>query len=251
MTGEWSDLDDGFAGPRLDPAVWTDHYLPHWTTPDRSAARYDLGADGLRLRIDADQPGWRPEDPPLRVSSVQTADFSGPVGSQRGIHRHRPDGLLVRSERPLRLGWAPHAGRLEVTLSASTDPGCMTAAWLVGTEHRAPGEAGEICLFEIDADAIGAAGSRARVGVKAHGDARMTNDMAEVGIPVDASRPHTWSLEWGAGITEVRCAGALVRRIEQAPDYPLVLLLSLFEIAEPAGEYPKSAVFHRVRGRSA
>ena len=50
------DLDDDFAGPDLRTSWWIDHYLPQWTTPDRSRARYDLGPRGLRLRIDADQP---------------------------------------------------------------------------------------------------------------------------------------------------------------------------------------------------
>ena len=125
------DLDDRFAGPGLD-AVWTPRYLTHWTTPERAAARYDLGTGGLRLRIDADQPLWRPEDAPLRVSALQSGDFSGPAGSTQGMDRHRPDGLIVRTAQPLRLGFAPPAGRLEITVSASTDPGCMTAAWLRG-----------------------------------------------------------------------------------------------------------------------
>src|SRR5690349_14042556 len=74
---------EDFAGPRLDPGRWVEHYLPHWTTPDRSRARYDLlphdpagAGGGLRLRIDADQLDWRAEDAPLRVSNLQTAVFS-------------------------------------------------------------------------------------------------------------------------------------------------------------------------------
>jgi hypothetical protein len=31
--------------------------LPHWTTPERSAARYELEPGVLRLRIDADPAG--------------------------------------------------------------------------------------------------------------------------------------------------------------------------------------------------
>lgn len=44
------DLDDDFAGPPLREDIWIDHYLPHWSTPDRSRARFDLGGGGLRLR---------------------------------------------------------------------------------------------------------------------------------------------------------------------------------------------------------
>src|SRR4051812_40349693 len=90
------DFDEDFAGERLRADLWVDHYLPHWTTPDRSAARYTLGPDRLRLLVEVDQPAWRPEDGSMRVSNLQTGSFSGPRGSRLGQHRHRPD-LDVRS----------------------------------------------------------------------------------------------------------------------------------------------------------
>lgn len=244
------DLDDRFAGPGLD-AVWTPRYLTHWTTRERAAARYDLGTAGLRLRIDADQPLWRPEDAPLRVSALQSGDFSGPAGSTQGMDRHRPDGLIVRTAQPLRLGFAPSAGRVEITVSASTDPGCMTAAWLRGPEAGGPETGGELCLFELDASGIGSAASRARTGLKAFDDPRLSTDMTEVLLPFDASRPHTWSVAWDAAGAEIRCAGDVVWSGGPAPDYPLVLFLGLFELEAPGGEYPKRATFHRVRGWSA
>lgn len=156
-------VDDFTSGP--DPSRWVVHYLPPWTTPDRSAGRFRSTARGLELRIEADQPDWRPEDAPLRVSNLQTGTFSGPVGSTRGTHRHRPDGLVVRTETPLCLLWAPSSGRVDVTLSASVDAGCVLAAWLVGTEHRDERESGELCLVEIDGEAVGAT-TTARTGVK-------------------------------------------------------------------------------------
>ncbi len=240
------DVEDDFSGG-LRPDLWVAHYLPHWTTPDRSAARYDLTVEGLRLRIDADQRDWRAEDTPMRVSNLQTGTFSGDLGSRRGTHRHRPDGLVVRTPTPTRLHWAPSAGRVEVTVSATRDVDCMLAAWLVGTEHQDEAAAGEICVCEIDAAAIGAT-STARAGVKAHGDPRLTTDMVEVTLPFDASLPHTWTVIWGGGETLIGCEGTLLRRLPQAPDYPLFLMLDLFEIGEPSGSYPKTATLHHVRG---
>lgn len=35
------EFDERFDDGLLDR--WVPHYLPHWTTPDRSAARYELG----------------------------------------------------------------------------------------------------------------------------------------------------------------------------------------------------------------
>src|SRR5690606_25309399 len=126
------DLADDFSrGP--DPALWVTGYLEHWTTPERAAARFARSRDGLILRIDADQPDWRRQEAPLRVSNLQTGSFGGPIGSIRGTHRHRPDALTVRTPVPTKLLWAPRSGRVDITVSASRDPGCMLAAWLVGT----------------------------------------------------------------------------------------------------------------------
>lgn len=239
------DFEDDFS-EGLDPDRWTAHYLPHWTVPERSEARHRTTAEGLELRIEEDQLDWRPEDAPLRVSNVQTGEFSGPVGSTRGTHRHRPDGLVVRTETPQRLHFAPSCGRIDITVRASTDRGCMLAAWLVGTEHLSEADAGEICVFEIDAAAVGLT-TRARSGVKAHHDPRMATDMAEVELPFDASDAHTWTVIWGDGQTIIGCAGEVVRRIPQAPDYPLLLLIDLFETDGRGGDYPKRATVSRVR----
>src|SRR5687767_2579826 len=127
---------EDFEGPALDETRWVPHYLPQWTTPDRSAARYDLHPGWLRLRIDADQPAWRPEDGELRVSNVQTGSFSGPAGSNRGTHRHRAD-PEVRSPQPTRRLFTPAGGLVEARLRASADPTCMLAIWLVGFEESA------------------------------------------------------------------------------------------------------------------
>src|SRR4051794_26702610 len=92
------EVDDRFDGAALDEALWLPFYLPHWSSRERSAARYDVGGGTLRLRIDADQGPWSPEyDGELRVSSLQTGEFAGPVGSPIGQLRFR-DGLVVREE---------------------------------------------------------------------------------------------------------------------------------------------------------
>jgi hypothetical protein len=242
------DIDDDFSAG-LSAQRWITHYLPHWTTPDRSAARYRLTPEGIELRIEEDQLDWRAEDAPLRVSNLQTGTYSGPVGSRRGTHRHRDDGLVVRTETPRRLLFAPSRGRVDITVSATRDPGCMLAAWLVGSEHLSPDDSGEICIFEIDADAIGPT-TTARSGLKAHHDPRLATDMAEVTVPLDASRPHTWTAIWGDGETTIGCDGDIVRRMPQAPDYPLFLMIDLFEIGGPSESYPKTAAIHHVRAWS-
>jgi len=92
------ELDERFTSKRLDASRWVPHYLPHWTTPERSAARFDMGNGLLRLRIDLDQPEWREADGGMRVSNLQTGTWSGPLGSARGQHRPRQPGRVHPGE---------------------------------------------------------------------------------------------------------------------------------------------------------
>src|SRR3954451_6701918 len=145
-------FDEDFTGDTLDLQRWIPHYLPHWTTPERSAARYDLSRGRLRLRIDTDQPAWRVPDGEMRVSNLQTGAFSGPVGSTIGQHRHRPDLTVVTAQRTRRL-YTPSAGLVEATMRATPEPTCMLAFWLVGFE-ASPDASGELCVAELFGNAI-------------------------------------------------------------------------------------------------
>jgi hypothetical protein len=190
-------FEEDFAGPVLDPGKWVAHYLPHWTTPQRSAARYELRPGLLRLRIDADQPAWRVDDGELRVSNIQTGTFSGAAGSPVGQHRHRAD-LTVETTQPTRRLYTPSAGLCEAVLRASPDPNCMLAFWLVGFEEESPEQSGEICVGELFGNAVGPGRSRVRIGVKAHHDPRLRDDMEDVALDLDATDWHAYAAEWTA-----------------------------------------------------
>lgn len=245
-------FEDRFEGPQLDRHRWVDHYLPQWTTPERSRARYDLPGEGLRLRIDADQPAWRPADGPMRVSNIQTATFSGAAGSTVGTHRHRSDGLTVVTPQPTRRLWTPTAGRVEVTASASRDPGCMLGIWLVGVEADDPADSGEICLAELFADRVGDRASVVRTGIKAHHDPRLVTDVSDVELPIDTSHPHTYAAEWDADGVRITVDGEVVKESDQRLAYELQLMIDLFEFPgsedRPAARYPKTALVLEVRG---
>jgi hypothetical protein len=182
---------------------------------------------------------------------VQTGSFSGPAGSDRGTHRHRAD-LAVRTPQPPRRLFTPTAGLVEARLRASADPTCMLAIWLVGFEETAPEDSGEICIAELYGDRIGPGGSSVRTGVKAHGDPRLREDMADVALAVDATDWHTYSAAWTAEETRLHVDDELVRTVGQGMAYPLQLMLDLFEF--PAGPdrdpaaYPKVGDVAAVRG---
>jgi hypothetical protein len=241
---------EDFSGPELHSGTWIDHYLPQWTTPERSAARYDRHGDGLRLRIDADQPAWREADGPMRVSNLQTGSFSGPVGSTRGTHRHRLDGLRVVTPQPTRRLWTATSGEVSVRVSASADPTLMVAIWLVGFEASDPADSGELCIAELFGTAVGPSSSVVRVGVKAHHDPRLVDEVRDIPLAIDVTEPHSYGVTWSPTVTEFSVDGQIVMTSEQRLNYELQLMIDLFEF--PAeGErvpenYPRTALIHSV-----
>jgi hypothetical protein len=53
-TGYEVEVDERFDRDHLDERLWLHHYLPHWSSREAAAARFDVGGGELRLRIDAD-----------------------------------------------------------------------------------------------------------------------------------------------------------------------------------------------------
>jgi len=248
---EWSLVfEDDFGSGALDRDKWVAHYLPQWTTPDRSASHYHFDEGSLRLRIDADQPAWREEDGELRVSNIQTGTFSGPLGSDRGASRHRPD-LRVRTPVPTRRLYTPSSGLVEARLRAARDPSCMLALWLVGLEETSQDQAGEICIAELYGDALGPSRATVKMGIKAHHDPHLTDDMKDVELDIDATDWHTYAAAWTPQGTSFYVDDELVRLVPQGLAYPVQIMVSLFEFPgsrRRPTDYPKTGDVAAVRG---
>ena len=79
---------------------------------------------------------WSPEyDGDVRVSHLQTGQFSGPVGSPVGQHRFRA-GLVVREEQDEERLWLPHFGVIEARVRGIRHPSAMVALWPIGFEDE-------------------------------------------------------------------------------------------------------------------
>jgi Glycosyl hydrolases family 16 len=247
------EFEDTFAGDALDERRWIPHYLPHWSTWERSAARYEVGGGRLRLLIEANQEPWCPElDGPLRVSSLQTGVFSGPVGSAAGQHRFNPAAVVRQGGLDRRL-YTPRYGRMELRAKATDDPRCMVALWLIGVEDE-PARSAEICVCEIFGRDV--LPDRATVGVGVHpfGDPAIVDDFSRVTVPIDAREFHVYAAEWTPDRVRFLVNGAVVEAVDQSPAYPMQLMLSIYELADegdgPRAErdYPKELVVDNVRG---
>ena len=235
-------IDERF--DRLDETVWTPAYLPAWSSARAAAATYDVGAEGLRLTIPPEQPLWCADlhEEPLRVSAVQSGNWSGPVGSPRGQQPFRDD-LVVREAQAPRWGFTPHHGRVEVECRAVLGEHAMFSAWMVGLEVE-PDDCGEICLVEVFGDTL-ALGH----GIKRIRDPRLRQDFV-ASRHIDVTQPHVYAVDWRPGAVDFRLDGELLRTVHQAPDYPMQLILAVFDFPRRAAPGPvPELVVRRVTGR--
>ena len=245
------EFDESFEAPILSRDRWFPHYLPQWSSREQSAARYEIRDGMLRLRIDEHQAPWSSEyEGELKITALQTGVFSGPVGSAVAQHRYR-DGLVVREAQVAERLYTPHFGLVEARVKAIDHPRFMVALWMIGYEDI-PTRSAELCVFEIFGRAISPGHASVGVGVHPFGDPTIVDDFRTVDRGLDAAEFHTYSVEWMPGRSLFYVDDVLVAQIEQAPDYPLQLMLGVFEFpAETAGDtvtYPKEFIVDFVRG---
>ena len=248
------ELDEGFAGSSLDPDVWFPYYLPHWSSRAQSAATYRISANELHLSIPLDQPLWCADthEVPLRVSCIQTGSYAGRLGSTVGQQPFR-DGLQVEEEQPEKWGYTPCYGEVEVRMRGEISPRSMFAFWMSGIENE-PERSGEICVAEVFGDAVGEGHADVGMGLHAFRDPSLVEEFAVAPLRIDVAEFHTYGVDWRPGSISFSVDGDLVRRLDQAPDYPMQLMIGIFDFPSKAVPeevkvpIPELVVSH-VRGR--
>jgi hypothetical protein len=243
-------LDEHFTGDSLNPEVWVPCYLPHWSSRAASRANHTVRDGELRLFIPPEQPLWCPDRhaEPMRVSCIQSGNFSGPVGSTAGPQPFR-QGLTVREEQPAFWGYAPLYGHLEIRMRGVVTERSMFAFWLSGIEDR-PERSGEICVAEIFGS--GLRDGRAEVGMGVHKfrDPALREDFSAEPLSHHIGDYHRYAVSWRPDSLVFTVDGATVRVIDQAPDYPVQLMIGVFDFPAKGGpaQVPELFVSH-VTGR--
>ena len=241
---------DEFDGPDLDTGKWLPYHLPQWSSRARAAANAGFEERCLVLRIAADQPAWCPEfDGDVRVSSLQTGVFSGPVGSEIGQHRFNPRSI-VREAQATRITYAPIHGFFEVRAKGPRTRGNHAALWMIGLED-APDRSSEICVCELFGQDCGRESSLVRFGVHPFGDARIADDFRALRLPIDTSEFHIYAAEWTPECIRFYVDNVELGEIAQSPAYPMQLMLGLYERpqeTDPMDQaYPKRFVVDYLR----
>jgi Glycosyl hydrolases family 16 len=244
MTSERLALDERFTGDTLDPDIWFPYHLPHWSSRAQSAATYSVSDGELRLSIPPEQPLWCADlhDEPIRISCIQS-------GSLTGQQPFKP-GLTVQEEQPEFWGYTPLYGQIEIRMRGTISPRSMFAFYLSGIEDQ-PGHAGEICVAEIFGDAVRPGEADVGIGVKRIRDPLLRQEFSADPLPLDVSEFHTYGVDWRPGSLAFSVDGEVVRRIAQAPDYPVQLFLGVFDFpgkAAPDDNAVPEMVVSHVKG---
>jgi hypothetical protein len=247
------EVEDRFDGSVLNEQLWIPYYLPQWSSRAASAARYALGDGTLRLLIEADQEPWTREYTGyLRVSSLQTGLFAGPVGSTIGQHHFRKE-LVVREAQKNRALYTPRYGLFELQARALDDPANMVALWMIGYEDE-PTHAAEVCICEIFGRDVGPRQGRVGMGLHPFGDPEIKDEFSAEIVDIDARQSHTYAAEWTPELVAFYVDDQLIKLVRQSPSYPMQFMLDIFEFADgpglpsPLEKYPKTFVVESFRG---
>lgn len=249
-----TEIDETFAAG-LDESVWTAAYLPAWSSAAEAAATWAVDGEGLRLSLPLEHPLWCPDlhEGALRVSAVQSGNWSGPVGSAQGQQPFR-DGLVVREQQEPRWGFTPHYGRVEVECRATIGPRSMFSAWMVGVED-VPERSGEICIVEVFGDTVsvdeaGRAVAGLGSGIHPFRDASLHDEFQVRPTVIDVSDWHRYAVEWSPEGVRFFVDDELANETRQSPGYPMQLILGVFDFPDraPADPVAPELVVRRVTG---
>lgn len=242
------DVEDQFE--LLDETRWLPYYLPQWSSRERSAARFELSDGMLHLLIEEDQEPWCPDlDGQIRVSSLQSGVFSGPVDSAIGQHRFNPAARVCEVQENRQL-YTPHFGVFALRARALDDPQCLVTLWMIGYEDR-PKRSGEICVFEIFGRNVHPDRADVGMGVHPFGDPDLIDDFDEVPLDIDVRQFHQYAVEWRPDAVTFFVDGEPVRAVDEAPDYPMQFMLGVYDFSDPdarTGSYPRRFTVDWFRG---
>jgi hypothetical protein len=211
-----------------------------------------VGDGQLRLVVEENQPPWCPEfDGGVRVSSLQTGEFCGAVGSAAGQSRFSPELVVREAQEELRL-CTPRYGFFEVRARMRVDASSMAAFWMIGFED-APERSAEICIAEVFGRDVGPDGAGVGMGLHRWGDPSIREDFERVRLPIDVGDFHVYAAEWTPEHVAFSVDGEQVKVVRQSPGYPMQFMLDVYAFpgpdgTPPPGPFPKEFVvdFFRV-----
>jgi len=120
-------------------------------------------------------------------------------------------------------------------------PRSIAAVWMVGLEQE-PTHSAEICIFEDFGDALeaGGDGPTATVGMGVHPfrDPAIPTSSPRRGVAIAVAEFHVYAADWRPGQVDFLIDGQHVKSVDQAPNYPMQMMVAVFDFPAKAGSSP-------------
>jgi beta-glucanase (GH16 family) len=130
----------------------------------------------------------------------------------------------------------------------------MFSAWMVGVED-VPERSGEICLVEVFGETLraeedGSITAAVGSGIHPFRDRGLVDEFTADRRVIDVDRFHTYAIDWERDRVRFFIDGVVVRTVDQAPDYPMQLILGVFDFPDRGSADPvvPELVVRAVRG---
>lgn len=222
-------MDDDFEGTELNTKYWIPTYLPQWSSREKAKPSYRIQDSVLTLFLsDGQEPWCREWNDEVWVSNLQTGVFSGEVGSIVGQH-HFAENLVVREFQQKEWKVTPKYGYVEFKARCNMSKENIAALWLIGIEEE-PCQSAEICLFEWKGWNIESDSATIGYGVHPFADDKMKDEFYEDKFDINVREWNTYALEWEKDKITFYINGEIIRVINQSPDYPMQIMLDLYDI---------------------
>ncbi len=220
-TSKWIlDFQEEFDGPKLDPAKFSDIYLPHWSSEELVKANYRMDDGKIHLMIDQNQAGWRPGTR-QQISSIQT-------GMKDGLHIW-DSSLGISGHTPAQDLYGTKYGYFELRAKAQKGGGIHSAWWMIGDQYQYDKSA-EVDIFEILGKNIYDNSSKVWVTIHPWYDTVIGKQRLNYWVDTDVSADyHTYGFEWLPSGMKWYFDGKLVRETKQSPDYKMYTLLGIYQ----------------------
>jgi hypothetical protein len=246
------EFSDDFEDEHINPHNWYTFYLPQWSSRERSKPQYELKNGHLILKITQNQEPWCPEfNGEVKCSSIQTGVFAGELGSSIGQHKFNPQ-CVVRESQENGKTYLPQYGYFEIRAKSLKTKSNVVALWMIGYEDQ-PERSAEICIFEVKGWNVSAKKAKIGFGIHKFNDPKLKETFFEENFALDATQFHIYAAEWTPQKVSFFIDNQKIKEIEQAPDYPMQLMLGIYELPTkhkdlPDQNYPKDFVVDYVRG---
>lgn len=115
----------------------------------------------------------------------------------------------------------------------------MVALWMIGFEDE-PERSAEICICEIFGSESGAGRALVGMGVHPFGDPLIVDDFDEIDAAIDVARWHEYGAIWTLEDVTFFIDGTPVKHVDQSPQYPMQLMLNIYDFAPPTPDRPSA-----------